>query len=91
MMNTEEPRPRGRPRKIEIEDVQPIQNEPKKILAKTVQLGLGVDLLGSALSLNSRTGNILEVTPLGIKAISKKTNRVVLVPWANIRAAELYP
>ena len=62
-----------------------------KVFAKTVQLGIGVDLLGSALSLNHKKGNSLEVTPIGIKAIGGKSNRVVLIPWANIRAAELLP
>lgn len=63
----------------------------KRVLAKTVQLGVGVDLLGSALSLNAKLGNILEVTPIGIRAVSKKNGRIVLIPWANIRAAELIP
>lgn len=60
-----------------------------KVLAKTVQLGIGVDLLGSAMSLNCSRGNELEVTPLGVKATSKKTGRIVLIPWANIRGVEL--
>lgn len=81
----------GRPKKDE-----PIQElikkaEPGKILAKTVQLGLGLDLLGSTLSLNHRRGNELEVTPIGIKATSAKNGRVVIIPWANIKGVELLP
>lgn len=62
---------------------------PKKVLAKTVQLGIGVDLLGSALSLQSRKGNELEVTPMGVLATSGKNGRRIIIPWANIRACEL--
>lgn len=63
--------------------------EPEKVYAKTVQLAIGVDLLGSAMSLNDRRGNELEVTPLGIKAIGQKSKRVILIPWTNIRGIEL--
>lgn len=59
-----------------------------KVLAKAVHLGLGVDLLGSKTSLNAKSGNELEVTPLGIKATGR-SGRVVLVPWANIKGVEL--
>lgn len=68
-----------------------------KVLAKTVQLGVGIDALGSTLSLSSvRTGKTgkkseLEVTPLGVRAVSGSTGRVVLVPFANIRGIELMP
>jgi len=60
-----------------------------KIYAKTVQLAIGVDLLGSAMSLNDRRGNELEVTPLGIRAVGLKSKRTVLIPWTNIRGIEL--
>jgi hypothetical protein len=66
-----------------------IIDKSAKVLAKTVQLGIGVDMLGSAMSLNNSRGNILEVTPLGVRAVSKKNGRVVLLPWANIRGVEL--
>lgn len=62
-----------------------------KVLASSVHLGLGVDLLGSKTSLNSKRGNELEVTALGVKAKSQKTGRVVLIPWANIKGIELMP
>jgi hypothetical protein len=75
-----------------MDNVKPIkkaQDTSGKVLAKTVQLGIGVDLLGSMMSLSSSRGNELEVTPLGVKATSKKNGRVVLIPWANIRGVEL--
>lgn len=69
-------------------DIQIEHDMPKKVLAKSVHLGLGVDLLGSQTSLTSKRGNELEVTHLGIKATGK-TGRVVLIPWANIKGVEL--
>lgn len=74
----------GRPR-LEITEDTPAST---KRLAKTVQLGIGIDLLGSAMSLNNRKGNELEVTSLGVEATSKKFGRVVLIPWSNIRGLE---
>lgn len=63
----------------------------RRILAKSVQLGISADLLGSKMSLNSNMGNELIVDSLGILAISRKNGREVLVPWSNIRAVELFP
>ncbi len=62
---------------------------PPKLYAQTVHLGLGVDLLGSKTSLSAKRGSTLEITPLGIKARSQKSKRVVLIPWANIKGVEL--
>lgn len=61
-----------------------------KVLAKSVHLGLGLDLLGSKMSLNAnpRTGTELEVTALGVKC-SNQAGRIILVPWANIKGVEL--
>ena len=56
-----------------------------------VQLGIGVDLLGSLLSLNTRSGNELRYFyGKGCLAISKKTNRIVWVPDSNIRGVEFF-
>jgi hypothetical protein len=63
---------------------------PQKVLAKIVQLGLGLDLIGSKMSVSNRNA-ILEVTPLGVKMISRANNRVVLLPWSNIKGVELIP
>lgn len=57
--------------------------------AKVVQMGIGVDLLGAAMSLSTRQGNKLAITAIGVVAHSKKTGRCVLVPWANVRGCEL--
>ena len=84
----------ARPKKTEEalvnEDVAPMAEPAReKVLAKMVQLGLGIDMLGSVLSLQSKRGNELEVTPIGIKAYSEKSKRTILIPWANIRGCEL--
>lgn len=62
-----------------------------KVLAKTIHLGLGLDLLGAKTSLSANRGTELEVTPLGVKANSGKNERVILIPWANIKGCELFP
>lgn len=61
-----------------------------KVLAKVIQLYTGVDLIGSKQSVNNRDAE-MEVTPVGIKMLSKKTKRVILIPWSNIKGAELLP
>lgn len=64
------------------------QTEPRKVLCKTVQLGLGLELIGSKMSVQSKEAE-LEVVPMGIKMTSKKSKRVILLPWANIKGCEL--
>jgi len=61
--------------------------------AKTVELGIGLHLLGAKMSLNSspKTGTTLECTDVGVVAISGKNGREILIPYANIRGAELMP
>ena len=60
-----------------------------KVLAKVVHLYAGVDLIGSKTSLHHREAEI-EVTPIGVKMVSKKTSRVILIPWSNVKGAELF-
>lgn len=61
----------------------------EKVLARSVHLLNGLDLLGSTSSLNAKRGNELEVTPLGVKATSGKNQRTVLIPWANIKGVDV--
>lgn len=61
-----------------------------KVLCETVQLYAGLDLIGSKQSVHCKTA-LLEVTPMGVKMTSKKTNRVILLPWSNIKGCELMP
>ena len=61
-----------------------------KIYVKVCHLHQGLDLIGSATSMHFRNAE-MEVTPIGIKTISIKTGRIVLLPWTNIRGCELFP
>lgn len=61
-----------------------------KVLAKVVHLYAGLDLIGSKSTISQRDAEI-EVTPIGMRMISKKTKRIILIPWANVKGAELLP
>lgn len=75
---------------VQFEDTPQIRlAEPKKILAKAFHMVVGVDLIGAKTSLATSKNMELEVTPLGIKAYSKSSKRTVLIPWTNIKGAEL--
>lgn len=67
------------------------ESEPGKQYAKAVELGLGTHMLGTVLSLQAKRGTQLEITALGVIAVSGKNSRRVLVPWANVKACELMP
>lgn len=62
-----------------------------KVLAKSIQLAVACDLVGSQMSMSASRGTELVVTPLGVKMTSGKTGRVVLIPWPNIKGCELFP
>lgn len=84
----------ARPKKEVTEIEQTVTPEVKveasgKIYAKVVHLAVGVDLLGSKTSLVAKKGNTLEVTPLGILAVSGNNGRKLLIPFPNVKAAEL--
>jgi hypothetical protein len=63
---------------------------PHKVYAKTIQIHAGLELIGSKMSLSHKQ-NDMEVTPIGIRVLSKKTKRTVIIPWGNIKGAELLP
>lgn len=57
---------------------------------KRVHMAIGCDLIGSKTSMQA-TGNVtLELTPLGVVAFSKKSNRTYMVPFSNIKGLELF-
>lgn len=60
---------------------------------KTVQFAVGVDLLGSKMTLTAseRHGTELEATNVGIVAYSRSTGRTVLIPYPNIKGIEFFP
>lgn len=61
-----------------------------KVLVKELHMHQGLDLIGAKTSVSARLGEI-EATPLGAKVTSKKTGRVILIPWANVKGCELLP
>lgn len=69
------------------------QNAQKrsKNSVKAMQMAIGVDLIGAKLSMaDSRTMD-LEATAIGIKMTSKKSNRVIVIPYSNVKGFELFP
>lgn len=64
----------------------------KKVLAKSIEMGIGASMLASRMTLQATGGTELECTPFGVIATSgKAAKRKILIPWANIRACELQP
>ncbi len=59
----------------------------KKKLFKVIHLYTGSELMGSATSVNSRNAEIEDVGT-GVDIHSKKTDRVIFIPWSNIKAGE---
>lgn len=59
-----------------------------RVFAKVVHLYAGLDLVGSKQTISSRDAE-LEITPIGVKMVSRKTKRVVLLPWSNVKGCEL--
>ena len=66
----------------------------KNLKVKTVQFAVGVDLLGSKMTLSARNGTILEEVGdgmPGIIAYSTSTGRAVKIPMTNIKGIEYFP
>ena len=61
------------------------------IRVKTVQLAVGLDLIGSKTSLQSGKNYEITATALGIKAVSKGSNRIIVIPYPNVKGFELFP
>lgn len=58
---------------------------------KVMQLAIGVDLIASKMSLATSRTMELEATAIGIRCTSKKSNRVIVFPYSNVKAFELFP
>lgn len=66
--------------------------QPKsKVLVKAFQMVVGCDLVGSKMSMAQSKNLELEVTPLGVRAVSKGSGRHILIPFTNIKGIELVP
>ena len=63
---------------------------PFKCLAKVVQFGYGIEMIGNKMSVTHRDAEI-QVFDWGIKMLSKKTKKVIRVYNANIKALEELP
>lgn len=62
--------------------------KPQKVVVNKFQMGLPCDLLGSKFSFSQSRNLSMEATPLGIIMRSKESKRKIMVPWANVKAAE---
>lgn len=72
--------------------VDPVEKNEIELLpslgrALHVELGIGSSFLGSATTMSATRGSKLEITAMGIRA--SKDGRLMLIPWANVRAVEL--
>lgn len=65
-----------------------IEKPKQKVVVTKFQMGLPCDLLGSKFSFSASRNMSMEATPLGIIMRSAGTKRKIMVPWANIKAAE---
>jgi len=70
------------------EETETPQTGNPKVLV--VHLAIGLDIIGSKTSLHTK-GYDIEATSIGIKAKSRVSNRVVIIPYANVRGFELIP
>lgn len=62
---------------------------PQKVVVTKFQMGLPCDLLGSKFSFSASRNMSMEATPLGIIMRSQGSKRKIMVPWTNVKAAEL--
>ena len=56
---------------------------------KTVQLAIGLDLIGSKTSLQAGRNYDLTATQIGVICHSKGSGRAILIPWPNVKGCEL--
>lgn len=58
--------------------------------AKVFQMVVGVDLIGSKMSMAASKNISIDLTIIGAIAKSKNSNRHILIPWTNIKGVELF-
>lgn len=63
--------------------------ETNTVKVKICHLAVGLDLIGSKTSLESGRNYDIEATLVGIKIVSKSSQRTILVPYSNIKGFEL--
>lgn len=52
-------------------------------------MAIGCDLIGSKMSMAASKTLDLELTPVGVKASSKNSGRIMIIPFANIKGIEM--
>lgn len=71
--------------------VKAVDEGPRSLgRVKAFQMVVGADLIGSRMSMAESRTLTLEYNLIGVKAVSKKSGRHILIPWTNIKGAELY-
>lgn len=68
-----------------------IKQDRPTIKVRAMQLAIGVDLIGSKMSMAASKNIDLEATPIGIRMFSKASNRTVIIPYSNVKGFELEP
>ena len=58
---------------------------------KVIQLAIGVDLIGSKMSMAATKNVDLTELPHGVEMHSKGSNRTIVIPWSNIKGYEIFP
>lgn len=57
---------------------------------KALHMAVGCDLVGSRTSMTDRDSDMIELLH-GVRVKSKKTGRVMVIPFDNIKGYEIYP
>jgi hypothetical protein len=68
----------------------PMTPKPTKTYAKTIHLHQSSELAGGKPTFTATRDGLMEVTPLGVKIKGRKSKRILLVPWPNIKVCELH-
>ena len=58
---------------------------------KVLQLAIGVDLIGSKMSISASKNVELTELAHGIQCHSKATNRIIVIPFSNVKGYECFP
>jgi hypothetical protein len=66
-------------------------SKPKNRRVKVVQIHAQSDLMGNLQRVSTGRNFQLELTAVGVLITSNKSQRVILVPFSNIQACELFP
>lgn len=68
-----------------------MKDPTENLKVKTIQFAVGIDLLGSKLTLSSK-GNQSELIDLGnaVVAVSHSNGRVVKIPYTNLKGIEYF-